>query len=456
GQLSDGADLENVHRGDYYIYATDGNSIKASARFFVIGIELYPDGGPVGTQVKISGEDLKDNGGITVTYDGVNIEMTSGDDKTDINGRLNCVVTIPESAGGYHTIAVNVGYGTKYEALFNVNPRITIAPTLAAAGEEVRFYGTGFEVPYYESDRVVITFEDNEIPTGPPVILTDPSGSFSGSFIVPSDLSYANEDIYTVVAFDTSLNMAETQLTINNAPPASASNAGISLQPATSHTSPGHVGMKITATGTGFKANTAVIITYDKMRPITVATATTDGNGDFSATFSTPPTLAGNHIITCTDGTNIALSTFIMESEAPSAPMQLVSQFDTTPETKVHFDWEDIEDISGVTYVLQIASDADFETIVLENKGLTSSEYALTEEADIGATREEALYYWRVKAVDGASNNSRWAFYRSLYPRSAQAESPFSRNPTWGYGIAIGLILTGLLVVIRISVKMKG
>jgi len=170
GQLSDGADTETVHSGDYYIYATyssSGNSIKASARFFVIGIELYPDGGPVGTQVKISGEDLRDNGEITVTYDGVNIEITSGDDKTDIDGRLNCVVTIPESVVGDHTIAVKVGYGTKYEALFNVNPRITIAPTLAAAGEEVSFIGTGFEAPYYESDRVVITFEDNEIPTGP-------------------------------------------------------------------------------------------------------------------------------------------------------------------------------------------------------------------------------------------------------------------------------------------------
>ncbi|MFC1987174.1 IPT/TIG domain-containing protein [Chloroflexota bacterium] len=454
GQLTDGADMGNIYRGDYYVYATyspSGDSIRAVTKFFVVGIELYPTGGTVGTQVEISGEDLRDNQEITITYDGNNIETVSGDNKIDSDGKFKSVINIPESTAGDHAITVIVGAGFKYAAPFSVKPRIALDPTLAVAGEAVTVSGNGFDAPYYESDCVIITIDAEEIHTSPPVIRTGPSGNFSGSFTIPSDFSYTLGGTYTVSALSNNLNKAETQLTIENTLPTPAN---ISLNPITSSTSPGHVGMEITADGGGFIANTEVTITYDNGESSTLATATSDDNGNYSATFSIPPSIAGEHTVTCTDGTNSATSTFIMESEAPAPPVKLLSQVDTTPETKVHFDWEDIKDPSGVAYVFQFAADPDFKNVLLEKDELTSSEYTLTKEAGIGTIKEGALYYWRVKAVDGASNNSRWAYTKILRVETSQTESSFT-IPTWAYGIAIGLGLILSLLAIRIFASNK-
>jgi hypothetical protein len=95
-----------------------------------------------------------------------------------------------------------------------------------------------------------------------------------------------------------------------------------------------------------------------------------------------------------------------MESEAPPMPMLLLPEVATTTEAEAYFDWEDVKDLSGVTYTLQIASDKDFTTIVLEKKGLTNSEYTITEEEKLEPAEKEA-YYWRVKAVDSAFNESK-------------------------------------------------
>ena len=132
-----------------------------------------------------------------------------------------------------------------------------------------------------------------------------------------------------VEARDESYNTAETELTIVDTPvtpviPTTPS--GISLYPPTSHTSPGRVGMELTVDGAGFIANATVTITYSDGKAITVATTKADGNGNLLVTFSVPPSLAGDHIVTCTDGTNSATSNFTMESEAPPIPVLLLPQ----------------------------------------------------------------------------------------------------------------------------------
>jgi hypothetical protein len=97
-----------------------------------------------------------------------------------------------------------------------------------------------------------------------------------------------------------------------------------------------------------------------------------------------------------------------METTPPSLP-QIVSPkdggrvglFDRVAPT---FEWADVSDPSGVYYSLQISSQSDFATTVLSKEGLVESKYTLTD--------DEALlrgkYYWRIKAVDGAGNDSGW------------------------------------------------
>ena len=102
---------------------------------------------------------------------------------------------------------------------------------------------------------------------------------------------------------------------------------------------------------------------------------------------------------------------FILEAQqqqdtTPPATPSLVSPADgaqitnTTPT----LDWTDVTDPSGVTYTVQLSVDPDFGSFVVNQANLTSSQYSVSTQLSVGTT-----YYWRVKAVDGASNESDWA-----------------------------------------------
>jgi len=427
-QLFDGEDKEDVHGGNYYFYVTYHNTttILDVAKFTVIGggIEINPEAGQVGTEVEISGKRFGIGQEISVKYDGDSIDIASGDEKTDDEGEFTCIIIIPESTFGDHTITVTDESGNEPEAEFSVKPKITIDPTSGTVGEVITVSGTGFEDRAY----MIITFDDYRISTTPLSLYTRGNGSFTGSFVVPSRAVRGTSKIR---ASDEDYNWAEAELTILT---------GISLDPATSQTSPGHVGMELTIHGTGFIAQTPITITYDKS---TVATVTTDTKGTFSATFTMPPSIAGSHTITVTDGTDTLTATVTMESEAPPIPVPLLPQVATMTEGKTYFDWGDVDDPSGITYTLQIGADVDFTTIALEQTGLTQSEYAFKVEEKLKSTGKDAPYYWRVRAIDGAFNEGKWTMPILFYVgRFYQEATPSWLPYLW---IGLGALLLGML-----------
>jgi hypothetical protein len=106
----------------------------------------------------------------------------------------------------------------------------------------------------------------------------------------------------------------------------------------------------------------------------------------------------------------------------------------------VQFDWEDVTDDSlPVTYSLQIASRNDFaaNSIVLEKTGLTESEYTLTEAEQLEPVSKEEPYYWIIKAVDGASNESQWTGAGEFY--AGAAGIGFGGMPTWIIYLLLGV-----------------
>jgi len=430
-ELSEGEHREDVHGGDYYIYATyiPSKCIVAVTGFTVIdgGIELDLDEGTVGTEVEISGEGLRSSQKITIQYDMEEIDIASGDSQTDGDGKFTCAIIIPESSAGSHTITVIDESGNKPEAEFSVEPQITIDPTSQAAGELVQFSGTGFG----KREIITIILDDAKVTTIPVTINTNHYGSFDGSFLVPFHGSYGTREIE---ARDDSRHRAKAQLTIWG---------GISLSPTTSPTSPGHVGMELVISGAGFIANATVTITYSNNdETIPVATVSADDDGRFSVDFTVPPSIAGSYTITVTDDTSTATSTFTMESQAPPTPVPLQPEVTGTAAAEAYFDWEDVTDPSGVSYTLQVASDADFTTIVLEREGLSGSEYTVAEEEKLEPTEKEAPYYWRVKAVDSAFNESEWT-----YPISFHVGVGWTSMPDWAWYIfsALGVLLLGIL-----------
>jgi hypothetical protein len=185
------------------------------------------------------------------------------------------------------------------------------------------------------------------------------------------------------------------------APPISATTASISL-------SAGPVGAYISAVGTGFEADGAVTIKYDDEE---LATITADANGMFVVAFEVPPSKYGDHTITLSDGTNIHELIFTVESTPPEVPSPLLPEMGVKLKPPMSFDWKDVEDESApVTYTLLIATSSDFPgaSIVLEKDGLTESEYVLTEGEESMLVAQETPYYWRVRAIDAASNEGDW------------------------------------------------
>ncbi len=153
-------------------------------------------------------------------------------------------------------------------------------------------------------------------------------------------------------------------------------------------------------------------------------------------TFTAPPSKAGEHTITASDGTNIGAVTYTVESIAPSTPAPLLPAMGVKIKSPVSFDWEDVTDDSApVTYNLQIANDDDFaeDSIVLEKTLLPLSEYTLSEMEEMDLAGRQEPYFWRIQAVDAASNASEWTGAGEIY-----VAPPFS-FPNWALYTLLGI-----------------
>ena len=116
----------------------------------------------------------------------------------------------------------------------------------------------------------------------------------------------------------------------------------------------------------------------------------------------------------------------------PPAPDLLLPETGIKAESEVLFKWESVSSLTPpVTYHLQVASDKKFTAVVLEKKDMPESEYTLAEEETLPAVKEEAPYYWRVRATDGADNPGDWSVPGSFY-------IGFS-FPTWLIFVFIGI-----------------
>jgi hypothetical protein len=398
GELTDGDDRIDVESGDYYIYASYTNEgeivAKDEFRVIVIGLSISPDEGTVGTKVTVTGSGFEDNEEIEITFGSTDVtDDIEGDDETRSNGSFTSYFYVPESVAGKHDITVEVD-NDEAEAEFTVEPDIEIDPEEGAVNDRILVTGTGFA----RMEDFTVTFDGIDVGGD----TTGGSGSFETHVNVPE----LGAGEYDVEAEDDDNNSATATFTIST---------DVSISPTTSASSPGYVGDELTISGTGFQPSSEITITYTS-DPVTFYT-TSESDGSFSYTFEVPPSQSGEHTITATDGTSSMSVNFFLESTPPTTPQPLEPYMDGKAKSLAYFDWEDVTaDIDGVveqslpiTYDLQVATDENFTNRVVNKTGLTTSEYTLTEdEALEKTTKETPYYYWRIRAVDAASNASPW------------------------------------------------
>jgi hypothetical protein len=445
--LDDGEDIEDVHGDEYYVYVTYriSKQIIALAAFDVSPgeIELTPEAGKVGSEINISGEGVRPDQRITIEYDGTEVSIISGDTRTDADGEFSSTIVIPEVPAGEYTITAIDESGNRPEAEFRVIPEIAVSPTSQDVDKSVEVRGTGFAA----RERLIVTLDGIEVVTIPVTLHTTRSGILGGSFVIPPRPAYIDGSLVRVGVRDESNNAADAELTVLPIP------ATISLSPDTSPVSPGHVGMELTVSGIWFVPGAAINITYGDGEAVPVATTEALDSRNFSVTFTVPPSVSGSHEVVASDGINSVTAVFTMESERPLTPWPQSPTAAAAIEAGTTFDWGDVSDPSGITYVLQIAADSDFTALVLEKKELADSEYTPDTEESLRLVKKETPYYWRVKAVDGAFSESYWMVPSPFYVGTSQGTS----IPGWikysGIGVGCGL---AAFFIIRAQKKRAG
>jgi hypothetical protein len=205
------------------------------------------------------------------------------------------------------------------------------------------------------------------------------------------------------------------------------------------------VGTEIVVSGSAFTPNATILIKYDNNQ---VATAVSDTLGSFSFNIKAPASKGGSHSITVTDGATILSTPYTMESNPPQVPGLVSPAQDDKADSLALFQWSPVSDPSGVTYVFQLAQDSGFSTLLIEKSGLTVTKYQITEKDKLASTGTDKPYYWRVKAIDGASNESSWSAPQSFVVGFIL--------PSWLwyviYAVA-GLLLLGIGFVVGMRVE---
>jgi len=356
-------------------------------------VSLSNRSGSVGSKLVVDGQGFCADKVVTIYYD----RKILGKLTASSNGEFSYSFSIPESTAGEHAIVAENEEDNYDGVKFTVIPLITMNPVTGAVGSILEVGGNVFA----SKTDVSIFFRYDEVAYAK----TDESGTFKPvSFNVPP----VPPGTYDVTVKDQKGNTVKYEFTII---------AGASVDQAVTS-----VGSELTISGTGFEANGEIGLEFDG---VAVATIAADSSGAFQVAFKVPARQHGEHVITVSDGVNTKQIVFEIESEAPSVPVPVLPADKSEAIAATYFDWEDVDDPSSpVNYQLQIASDGGFAVVVME-KTLTESEYRLSEAEALAAVTADSPYYWRVKAIDGAENESEWSIPRSFLVLSPPAPALF-------------------------------
>ena len=380
-----------IRGGSYNVYAADGVATSLSVAFVVRPhlVASLLQGSP-GDQVRLDGTGFDDNSGINIYW---NNQLVSTSAITSNGaGSFTTNIIVPPSTRGTHTIRARDNNLDTDSVSFLVNPKIVVNPGSGSTGQIVTVTGSGFRA----NGSINMSYDGTTLSIQPAAITTDTNGSFTATFTVPSIL----QGNYTIRASDGVYFATATFMIASK----------IELFP-----SNGNIGTEVLVNGSGFTPRGRVILSYDNQ---TLMTITADSTGTFSVSFTVPVSKAGAHNIAARDLSTqgiVATTTFTMESTPPPEPLLLEPVDGSMTDTQPAFSWTAVSDPSGVTYDLQIARDVNFSNLVFFKQGLAQPSYQIGQSEKLELTKKANSYYWRVRAVDGASNASNWTSPDSFY-----------------------------------------
>jgi len=277
--------MPEAKRGIHKVYLTnnfyDDLGPSTVAEFVVNpSVKIYPEEGPVGTQVTINGYGFDTSQAIGVAlFQG---EVEKGAEKTttadSTKGSWELSYTIPETPAGGYTFKVGPPNSDEVwvSKHFAVTPEIAVSTESGTVGQTIEISGTGFAS---EEEDIEITFDGEPLRTNNPVI-ADENGSWEAIILVPP----VQRGTYTIDAsgmLTRARDVPDVEFTLG---------AGIWVEPGLAY-----VGDTITVTGGGFApGETGIDVTFVG----TVASGiTADPDGCWESSFVIPASTYGGHTV---------------------------------------------------------------------------------------------------------------------------------------------------------------
>jgi len=423
GEFSYSFTVPGCIAGEHMIFAENVEDSSAEAEFKVLPMAtLSPASGAMGSILTISGSGFGNRNAVAIFFATTIVTYA----KTNAYGSFEVAFNVPNMAPGSYEVTAEDDDGNTDKVEFTITTGASLNRTTGNIGTELAVTGTGFTA----GGTVTIKYDDTEIGA----FRAGGNGDFKATFTVPVS-KYGSH----VITVGDGVNARQMTFVVESeAPP-----VPVTLLP-----------------GDGDEAKAAAGFdwedVYDPSPPINYRFQIASDQ-DFSSIVldkegltESEYTLAAEENLAAvekeapyywrvksTDGASNESqwsSPWSFYVTAPPVPMLLLPINDSETEATAFFDWEDVTSLSPpVTYRLQVASDENFSSIVLEKDGLAGSEYTMTEEEKLAAVKKEVPYYWRVKAVDGAANESEWATPWSFYVGFAFA------LPAWAMYLLIGI-----------------
>ena len=250
-----------------------------------------------GTTVEVSGTGFTASSTVSIYFPDTSTLKTNA--STGITGYFYAAFSIGEYPAGSKTLWVKDGVSW-YPISFTITPVIGLSSSSGHVDDQITVTGVGFAA----DKDITITFAGEEVGTAS---TTSQGGFTNATFTVPD--SYRGS--HTVKALDTSSYYDTAIFTTQQS---------ISVSPTS-----GSVGSDVTVSGTGFRADRSITITFDDNTVTTSpASVSTNDNGSFSnSTFTIPTSINGTYEVEVSDGyyedsTNFAVVAGVAISPATS------------------------------------------------------------------------------------------------------------------------------------------
>jgi hypothetical protein len=249
----------------------------------------------VGSKTAVSGSGFEPNQDITLYFDG---SATDTECRSKGDGTFRyCALSIPASGVGTHTVTASDAQNAASTG-YTVNPGISLTPSRGPVGSGAAVGGSGFT----PNSRIKVTVGHHDVSTD---CRANAVGSFSNCVFTVPDM---DPGAHVVTARDFG-GTAPILRFYHSAAATYSVTPGASLDPAG-----GSVTDKIRVSGSGFKPNRILRVSFDGSRRPTSGDCTTNAKGNLPAsngcTFTIPAETAGTFNVTVTDGTYSYTTTY--------------------------------------------------------------------------------------------------------------------------------------------------